>query len=708
MPKFLVDLPPNLIDQILSYDDTSHLSLPLWLTGDKTLQTLLSDSVTHVELRSPGLFECARLPKYLTNLHSLRHLLIDRFYFSTYGLLYDPARTLEVIAGLPSTLESLRLRFCYSKDLFFPSSSLAAPRAPTAEPTLTHISLRDKFPALTCLELDLYQVWTPPEVKALPRSLTELWVGLDPTPPVALNTMTCMPPEITSLVIYCTCAEAVISQTFFERLPPHTRKLLAFLPYRLDPNQPRFTNAIDDRFLSVIPRSITQVGFIYNTYFDLPKGRQGMDGITYIDLASFKWDFSAGPVAPPYLSEVGLCYLPKKDAIKLLTTFPENLTSLIVAMDPLKPKYIRALPRSLEKLNCYLKNTSRLKIGDFPPALKSFTIGYCHEDLKPSFFSSLPLLTTLKMDSAISMKCLSFMPRTLTTLNVQINDLEENIEFPPALTHLRVRARGMAIWEKSELDKKRKKRLEKVPHWLVLPAKPGVRALKTFPLAALPRSLKHLDLPSDSIPASSLPHLPPRLTSLYFRHVVLDAQFNPKDPELILAARHFVKEARETEEYDYCPSGNPNEPHVSFFDLLPRTLTDFKTEVPTLPLTDYSRIPKGLTSLSLNGNTHPDFILHMPTIPRLRYFSFGASGLENAHLALLEHIPILEPICKQTNVTADAAFKVRSYTVLPSWFKFRDQAEVDAWRILLDELYLAAQDPSGQSLLNILAEKRGT
>lgn len=106
MIKTLLSLPPELVNQILSYYNSVHLSLRLWLVGDRSLHRLLGDGVQCVELRSERLEGLCKAPTFLSRLQSLHHLIIDRAGFGCVYNVYDPVQSLRVLQSLPKTLES--------------------------------------------------------------------------------------------------------------------------------------------------------------------------------------------------------------------------------------------------------------------------------------------------------------------------------------------------------------------------------------------------------------------------------------------------------------------------------------------------------------------------------------------------------------------------------------------------------------------------
>lgn len=706
MTNSLVSLPSNLLDRILSYDDTSYLSLPLWLVGNKALHALLSESVTYVELRNSAALEYLRLPKYLTNLRSLRHLLIDRTRNEDYHVLYDPFRTLEVISGLPVTMESLVLRFHHSKDIFFPA--LAS--------TDLHLSIASKFPELRTLHVDLSQDWTLDEIRLLPRSLTDVHLRVVEGPDNILQCLDSLPPEIESFVMSSDSVDPFLRPNFYERLPPHTREFSVHSPGLYG------ETSINPLHLAAMPRSLTRMNLTSEAYFPLP-GRACIDRILpkghniTRSICVLMWDDACAAVAPPFILGLSLHSLPEKGAEKALESLPQGLEKLFFHGVQLKPKHLRALPRGLYRLACSLKGSSRIKKDAFPPQLKKLEIALPDPSPKMlSFLSVLPPLLYLNISAIIPMRFVSVLPRTLTSMEITFSDVDETIVFPPNLVYITTHSFNLTLYENSkgratpELMKVEKKHKKKMSP----PAKgdspsDGCKALAIFPIWLLPRSTTYLWAENFHLPASRLPGLPPLLRTLKIDSIFLDSEFNPYNPAMISAARYFLKETGEHDSYDYVLDRSP-EPQVTVFDLLPRSLTEFSSRVPSASPSAYSRLPQNLEILRLKSRDpgeSADALFQIP-MGRLKKLRFCAADLTDAHLEPIRHLQEIDLFHRNMkhSCTVEGLKKLRIHHPTQNFFLYRgDPTSMEAWSSFLNLALEAMQDPSGEALLTLLAKK---
>lgn len=706
MTSSLATLAPELMDRILSYNDTSYLSLPLWLVGNKRLHELLSDSVTYIELRNSGVAEYCILPKYLTNLRSLRHLLVDRFDGMQYFNIYDPLRTSEVISGLPKTMESLILRFSNSKDVFFP----------LAPDVIPHVPLSSSFPSLLRLQVDIHQQWTPLELKALPRSLTDFHCGVPSDAARVFETLDCLPPEIEILSVMADSAAPILQPAFFQHLPPHIRELNAYCDIPL--------GILDSTHLAAMPRSLTGINVCSEEHFFLAPGRQSIEGFRtgrFLGLCSFRWTSACGPVAPQHLIRIATEPITnKKDLPKALGALPPNLKSFICGFK-LKPKHIRLLPRGLEWLSIKLKDESSLKKEDFPPELKMFALSWDSPQRQP-FLALLPSLTSFRSYSRIHMADVSLLPRTITSLELSFEDLCDTVEFPPSLVSLKSWTKYASIFEnpgsseglvpgKSDKKQKKSKAVKPLPS-SVMP-EDGAIVVQTFPTWRLPRTMTELSIiQGGSTPASSLVHLPPLLRSLTFNYIFRDSKFVPTDPSLLEAAQNLRTAAGEKDSFDYLVEGSA-QPQVTIFDLLPRSLTTFGSGFPRMGASAHSRLPPNLTALQLRTNApgeDANALFHLSRLP-LKELRFFPDEVNDSHLKAVRrvrHLTLVSPPDRHF-FTLDGLTSLHTYELSRgvSWLnRINDATLMTSWRNFLAQLTAATQDPSGQALKALLAEKR--
>lgn len=711
MASSLLSLPAGLIDRILSYDDVSYLSLPLWLVGNTRLHKVLSDSVTFVELRNPEVLAYLRLPKYLTQLRSLRHLLVDRVSYLSYGKLYDPMRTFEVISGLPETMESLILRFDASKDFFFPASPAKT----------SHLTLATAFPGLRLLQLDFFQRWTPDEVKELPRSLTSLDFGVVSSEiDYVLQTLDCLPREIESLTIYVEFGDAFLLPSFFEHLPPHTREVnaIGFLPL-----MPEGTNPLDARHLAAMPRSLTGIS-IGSDYDGLTSGRRSVESFRNINSManySLRWTSECGSLAPIYLLYVETGPIPKKDRIKALEALPKNLQTFNCYDFNFESKHFRALPRGLKHVYCRIRSESSFKRTDFPPELTMMTMRWKDSNQLSflSVLSVLPPLTHFRFHSKLPMKNVSLLPRTLTWLEANFTNVNENIEFPPKLTYLKFWGR-ITDFEPPRFEEepalttsgkkqKSEKKAKAASSSGITPTE-GSTVLRTFPVWLLPWSLTELWALDGDFPATSLPRLPPHLRSLTVGSVFLDSSFDPSDPKMISMARSLAKEAGADDGHDFLLE-DPRRPRVTLYDLLPRSLTVFAAKMPMMSAVSHSRLPPNLKEFQIYSaapGQDPDALFYIPKA-RLKKLDFSASTIDSSHLKAVQHIPYLKLSGPRGahSLTLESIINLRCWNPIDNnWLSHTSFDLWAGWRTFVTEALEATQDPSGEALKAYLADKR--
>lgn len=692
MAESLLDLRPHLIDRILSYNESTHLSLPLWLIGNRRLHALLSDSVTFVELQNHRRLDYVRLPKYLMNLGSLRHLLVDRIWFRGYGAVYDLERTKEVLTGLSKSLESLMLRFTNSHAFFFPAAPEFTPR----------ISIEATFPELTRLQLDLCTVWTSKQLTILPNSLTELHVCIDSTD--MNSSLGALPSQITRLVLRLASSTRTLalSPSFFEQIPPHTRELIVYS------NAPRVE--FNAKYLAKMPQSLTAIAQRDLIGFSPPLGVGSIAEIQENTLPNeciIHWTPDCGPLVPPYLAHIHIPDLPKQDCAQALAALPKDLKSIVCRAPPMKPKLLHALPQSLISMNVSFHAASKFKLTDFPPKLKSLAIS--SYQVTDRFIASLPPLTRFTVFSRIPMKYMDLLPRTITILHVSFLDFENNVDFPPNISQFTCYSSILTLYEYPEDDKDpkgrkklKKKMMEEKQAHPQLAAPPACRLFQCFPVMCLPRNLQHFYAPTGRIAASRLIHLPPNLRQLTLHSIIFDAEFKPTDESMILAARHMLEEARETSFYDFRISPS-EEPQVTIFDLLPRSLTVLTLErAPKMGPLAYGRLPKGITTLELvtPGGEEADALLHIPSI-QLRNLLFLADRIYDRHLKAVQHVPFLElQVTRSIELTTPAIASMRPSNLEDRfWISRGGPAHEKMWNDYLQEAIVATQDASGKTLL---------
>lgn len=694
--KALTDLAPEVVQRILSYNNTTHLSLPLWLVGNEQLNQVLASCVVLVELRNAKTLDYVRLPKYLTQLTSLRHLIIDRCLGNKYGNVYDPPRTATVLSKLPQEMESLILRVNNAKLIFFPSEESSAHA----------VDLKAKFPRMTRLELECAPTWTYSELQALPQTLTDLHIGLDSNPKTIIESLEKLPPSISCLTITSPHAEPVLTPTFFQRLPPNMTSLTVLIS-----SSDEVLPILDTSCFVGMPRNLTGVNVYHLNLFSPLRGKAAIEGPAPGGNCPFRWSSECGPNVPRDMYHLTIPSITEKDIAKALGALPEKLKSLDVGSIELGSSQVKALPRRLERLQLQIKSGSNIKESDFPPTLTE--LGLRAIKLKRNDLSLLRPLSSLTIHTSFKMKYISRLPPSLTHLALlQVSDLDVTVKFPPKLTHLACSGQGflelkIGTGARPPIQNRRLTPFEQSQ--VIPPAKATI--IKSFPLWSLPKTLQTLHT-SAHIPASKLVHLPPLLRTLHVNTVFEDSEYLPENPNMIHVARLYLNEALEKDEYDFLLTKASKRPEVVVFDLMPRGIQDLSLYVLPLAVEAYSRLPKGLTRLNTispynKPTPQPNALLHIPKANLLE-LKFGADNISDSHMKVLQHIPFVTLDC--TNFRMGFTFKtcvnyVPYYEGWPSWIEIGRSGTWLCWSVYIEEAMEAAADPTGKALKKFLANK---
>lgn len=612
MASTFASLLPEIVDRILGFDDSSQLSLPLWLAGNRSLQDILEHGVSYIELRDSRRLSPSRLPKYLTRMRSLRHLIIDRSEVTEVFRIYDMERTLEVVRGLPQAMESIVFLFKGSSDIFFNLDE-----DDTSPPP---VSLDARFPTLRCLMLDPNTVWTYAMTSLLPPSLTDLQMRVQSHSEPLKKTMTAVPDGLQRLNLIMNSDIMTPAQTLIPLVP---RNLISFnLRVEQSPGRSFFDstqNVFGSKELPLFPRTLAFITFRFGTYCQPLKGRAVLD--IYIPheppTAPFRVDWAppCETLIPPFISAVELSAIGQdwkiRTALKALPIHVESL-GLRLLLRPVDYKAIRALPRRLTFLQVVVEITSNLKPGDFPNSIRTLGIGFD----KPLTFSTgalLPPVTELNIYSFITYEGITYIPRTVTSLRILLQDSKGVATWPPNLVSLVVRGGALTIFGEG-LDPKKAKKIKSASGGLRQQPHPGGCIIRTLSFEALPqRTLTELDLSTFAVPFSELLHLPAYLRRLKLDYAVKDNRFDSYGDEALTRARYLLTLDRESEEYDFRLYGE--KPQVTVFDLLPRTLVELNfVGFEDYPPQAWSRLPPKLEVLTIPKTTvvPAEALFHMP------------------------------------------------------------------------------------------------
>lgn len=646
MASSILSLPANIVGQIVGFNTSSHYSLNLWLVGNLQLQSLLASGVQNVELQNFQEYAVARLPKYLTNLSSLRHLVVDRQRSGTPNYIYDHANTMSIVQGLPIALESIIFRFCPSSTIFFPSNPASTP----------HISINATFPALQRLALD-HSPWLAAHSFQLPPTITELAIDLPRGKGQVVSLFKALPPILRKLHVTYDPDINLRLVDFIPLIPEELESILIInYVYRSETTWMGSTK-LEDAHTRRLPRSLIHFAIV-PTY--VPRRgynaiSEAFDELTPQDSLEVTWSHESANTVPPFIASLNIDVL-LGEPESALPSLHANLRSLQLPSHVLlEVEHIKLLPRHLTTLRAAFKHFKGLQASDFPPPLRSLTITAAKKSFSLAPLDLLPNLTFLECIPTASDKMVATIPSALKHLRMSVDDEKDDHPFPSTLRSLHFERKFSTI--EAEVKPKKFKKLK-------LPsddAHPISTILETFRLTRLPDGLTQLTFSSCPIPMSDLQHLPSSLTDLDLSYIWNDGRFNPTDPALFAKARRLLalSDSLEDQEYDFDVFGDP--PQVTICDLLPRSIVLLRLcGSLNIPVEAWSRLPPNLTFLGLvPTNDIPlkqSVLQHIP-MTRLCGLHIYLDNLDDRHVALLpkRHFPM------QIITAASPSFTRRSF-----------------------------------------------
>lgn len=600
----LTGLMPDLLDAILSFDDTKHLSRHLWLCGNRLLQHQLANGVTQVALECRAEFGFCRFPMYLVKLRKLRELSLKRhgnrllFSDATFGTVFRLAPTLRKLkldyfnshlAVLPERALNLLSTFGDEDDLVdLPSTDLPPQH-----------SIKSAFPCLDTLEIRGKTDWTTEDLLDLPSTLTHLGsiIQTDANDFVAL--MKDIPPQLQVLHV----SQVPIPQRDFIDLISHFA--LTELSWGYE-----FESLKDETLISKLPRTLTTLNSSAGT-----------------TLVSSPLTLAGLKSLPPHLTRLGLMRTEGEfedfsvQHLPHLTSFGEQAYAPRLSLASIKslPDRIRSMDVAVGLKGCV--------DTDWPADLTS--LGWLPVDAislkkSPKSFVLPPRLTRLSIwnvNCKLSVDSFLLLPRTLKSLHCDCVKITSSIDLPPALEHLRLASPAPSwtefdgarvtvnhsayvsrdLWMSSvDLPKS-----EEVPFDETLEShvesleRPTV--VTTFPFHCVPATVTFLSIDC-ILPASRLVHLPIRLSTLIVKDIVEDADFHPQSPETLARIAQLAEFSRmegleapgaRAEQNDSAPSAE-----CSVASLLPRSLALIQTNSGAMwKECDWRRLPPRLKRL---------------------------------------------------------------------------------------------------------------
>ena len=250
----LLSLPIEILDLVLSFPSSSHLTIRLWKCGDSRLCSKIHQGVTKLSLSHSPLL-VSRCPRMVSNFGSLRCLHIA----SKEDLMPDPRDWAPWLNTLPKTLEELHIVCEDAGQVFLNFAPLGAQSDVRARPSLIQtayhrgtsdlIDIGRLFPQLHSLKLQTshrplprFNLIEPSDYPALPSTLTYLSVN-----PIYMRKstklMSLLPPSLTNLDARIKISDQPPDLLDWQHFPPYLTRIesieysgkdLTFLPPTLE------------------------------------------------------------------------------------------------------------------------------------------------------------------------------------------------------------------------------------------------------------------------------------------------------------------------------------------------------------------------------------------------------------------------------------------------------------------------------------------
>lgn len=565
-----MSLPLELFDLILSFETLSAGVLRLWQTGDRSIQHRISNGVSTIDLRATTTFSTNRLPKLLPHLRALRELTINREWSGLLG----HQHTLSTFRELPPSIQSLRLRWRSSNDLFFPPDDLIARYRSLSDTSSTDTSewtIKKALPHLETLEFHGIQNWTFHHFECLPSTLTSLEISTEKTND--LSVIPLLPRQLLSVRLLITALPSALD---IRQLPPTltSQRIWWSLKYPQRTGDVAFHSEVVDSF----PKTLTEVPRLEH--------------------------FPAASLArlPPRLVKLALSNSEELIDLPNLASILPDLTDLEVGSCTIST--INGLPSGVTQINLTLPNGDQTACH-WPKSLNWLGMWRQKETFNPSVVPSW--VTTLRVDSLIT-STVSLLPKTLTILEFTAIEYTETIDFPPGLKDLSIVLNEENEWlrfaqnsKTAELDGRAGPQLVATDANLN-----GAKVERCFPFEHIPSGVTLFEM-IGKIPASRLKYLPSRLKTIYITDIFEDADFDRHGAtEIALMKANFeigrqegVREIVSLEELTTASS----------VALLPRTLTDLSMDCNEsfveANATDWRLAPPALRNLTFRATKGP-------------------------------------------------------------------------------------------------------
>ena len=655
----LASLPAEVIGQIVGYNDSSHLIMPLWSCGSSLLQHKIAQCATRIDLFSKEICTFAVLPSFIPLLRSLQTLIINR---TNTGILYRLQDAIRILKSIGTRLQTLEINFFQSGCLFAPPGSpLALEFEPPFGPSFSALHyMADIFPNVKRLHISILDDAS----FQLPPMLEHLTLCMNVRHSATIANL---PRTLLSLnLYYCDhfssgCAEA---------LPP---LLTSLIVQRVE------TEPNNDDFIALLPKSLIHLELHYD-YLDMSTWNAQrlaslLPALQYSNLLSSQTNASLFfPASPPPPAAAAA-------AAAAATAAAENdLASTSSAPSLLQPAISSLLPPSLRRID--IRNWFHLTLhhlmmlpstltdltmaktftftdGCLPKSLMNFCLTYgddCHDipydprhdfiELPSVLSSSCPSLLHFKSDYRIDPMVFSgALPLTLTEMDTFLGSSSELMScfiLPPTLVELSIPDHQMTYFYRDDVgdDYKFSLNPDAPP---IADADPSTlpSICHSFPWSSLPHSVTVLQLPSALIPFSCLIYLPPHLKFLTAFGFVHDAEFNALDPSLLERVRYLRQASRYSENevgvQKLDCSTSEMKRRVSIFELLPRSLMVLRIDgVDGLVPRDFGYLPalKALSIYSGDCILDPDCLFHLP-MQIMKSLTINLVSIHGGHIKAL-------------------------------------------------------------------------
>jgi hypothetical protein len=533
----IIDLSPELLDDILRRQGVRHSAVNLWLCGNKRLHYLMSNGgVTDVLLEDTKWNSTSRWPKMLAELRFLRRLVIIR----DGGRLGNPWSIGHELQRLTPRLEELEMDFREAESCF---GLLSASGADSGLEEVSHgeevvdyfqppprvrvWDVATVFPNLRLLGLYSCDGFLEPHDWArFPKTLKTIlvatqWSVVESSHLGGLESMDLTEQQMDNDIIACLPANLTSLNNFY---PQHPDTFLHFLPLSITKIKPRID--VSPELFSLLPRQLQGFRLINWDNESMAKLPESLKDLSISDQRPIEGRDLR--VLPRTLTSLIVKRLVPSTISK--ADWPPELSKLFLLCsrtaqaESFHPNMLADLPASLKKLKIHMTGMEFAHLHtiliQFPPHLTKLELHGPLSQLLQYLPSSLQDLYCLETRSNfdITSSILS-LPRGLRRLVVAGEghiDMNICLDFPPRLTELEL---GCLSGILSKVF------ASSLPHSIQTLALSGRITYEKEALSVLPLSLDHFSFnSSEPFLADDFGELPNRISFLDI--AALEGRFN--------------------------------------------------------------------------------------------------------------------------------------------------------------------------------------